>query len=169
MAYRDYGNGLGVGVTYGPFQDSPYACCVRVAGVVRQALVPVGKEHIPSVDDKAGRYLSDAAEARDPEGDANNVQLPANAFIVSARFYTEEAFEDGTVVSIGANDADGNGDDTGFVADVGNTTAGTWTVGAGAFVSASLGANPLQFSSSADNVNTGYGILIVEYIETPVV
>lgn len=169
MAYRDYGTGLGVGVTYGPFEDSPYACCVRVAGEVKQVLVPVGSGSIPAVDRPEDRYLSPEAAARDPEGDANNPFLPANSFIVSARFYAKEAFNAGSAVSLGANTADGTGDNAGFIADVGSAAAGSWIVGSGSFVGNSIGDTALQFNSNTASVDEGYGILIVEYIEPPVV
>lgn len=144
---------------YGPYEvEDKYGAVTRVAGVVKQIVQPISYGDLPAAT----------------EDDAIAPVIPANSFIVSARVYEETAFNSTsgtTTVDVGLQETDGTEiDNDGLV--VGITADGSgadWTVGAGALVGATIGANPGQVvvTPSVSDLIAGKAYAIVEYIEVP--
>ena len=112
-----------------------------------------------------------------PDAASNNLQysIPANSTIVSAVLYVDTAFTSTsttTDLTVGLQKADGTAiDDDGLIeADEATQTtiavANSVITGAGALIGLTIGANAgeLVVTPSADDLETGAGRIVVEYV-----
>ena len=145
---------------YGPYtEEEQYGAVTRVAGVVKQIVQPITYDNLP-----AGST-----------NDQTVPVIPANSFIVSARTYEEVAFDSTsgtTTLDLGLEQADGTDIDLdGLAADfaTADDSSAGWTVGAGALVGDTVGANDAQIvvTPSVSDLTAGKGYAIIEYIEAP--
>lgn len=133
----------------------------------------------PSLSTREGETVELVAEfdylnlpAADDNGDAVVLQIPANSLIKSADLYISTDFDSTsgtTTISTGLQQTDGTEiDNDGLVAAItaDGSNAG-WTVGAGALVGASTGADAGQLvvTASAADLTAGAAKLVVHYIK----
>jgi|SRR5690625_444529 len=140
MAYFENNNGLGVGVTYGPYKDSPFAADTKKFGNKRQAVFVVD---------------SNSPEAANDTGSVIPVVLPAGSYIDRTLVKVTEDMTATTSVttdnSVALTDA--------FA---GTESAGDWAV---KDVSTAVTTDSQVIVDSAPGEGEGEAIVIIEYYE----
>ena len=146
--------------TYGPSDVERKApSSVVTYGAVRQLIVPLVHDDLPEANDQDNLIPT----------------IPANSFIISARVHSTvdwESTSGTTNLLVGLSEPDGDVVDAdglveAFAAD--DFSAGSWEVGDGDIVGASVGADDVQVTAepSTDDLTAGRGVVIIEYITPP--
>lgn len=164
MSY-EYTSGLGVGKSYGPYEDSPFGTSPSTFGLRNQVVVPVFSDNYAKAQSNVSdRYLTQKAADRDPEGDANVFVVPEGSLITAVDFYTvNDVATGGSGISV-----DLKGDSTVTLASSAatDTTAGDWTVDPSSAVGKTVGSDSEFDATQPDDGEGGY--LVVEYLKSPV-